>query len=352
MVIPAGQSSAAFNLTILDDGLLDVNHVIAIAASGFNCISTQAGITIYENDTATLSVSLPASGSETAGTLTNAGRVSVGTVVATNFTVSLGSSDTSRLIVPSATVIPAGQTSAVFNLTMVNNHIIGGSENVTVTAHVPNWTDGSASITIFYDDPLPDHFAWSTVPSPQWMGESFPFTITAQDVSNNILDYRLPATLSVLAVGPAPAPKTLLSSSSPEITYPADGNEYTVGYSFTPNTNVVLTQVRSYFGDKISIWKDSGLLLVSQNVTNVPGTWVDTALPSPVLLVAGASYRVAAHVNNAAMYWSTDLTNGLPRWDHYRELVRQWRCLSRLLGSGTKVFCRFAIRLGCFVASE
>ncbi len=298
VVIPAGQSSAAFNLTVLDDGLLDVNHVIAIVASGFNCISAQAGITIYENDTATLSVSLPASASETAGILTNAGRVSVGTAVATNFTVALGSSDTSRLIVPPTAIIPTGQTSAVFNLTVVTNHIIGGSEIVAVTAHIPNWTDGSASITILYDDPLPNHFAWSTVPSPQWIGEPFPVTITAQDASNNILDYRLPATLSALMPGTASATKSLLGSPSAQSTY-SYGVETTAGYSFTPDTNLVVVAVRSYFGDKVSLWTDNGVLLASQSVVSVPGTWVETPLTNAVVLLAGVTYRVGAHVSNS-----------------------------------------------------
>jgi len=308
VVIPAGQSNAVFDLTIIDDSLLDGDQWVIIKASSQLCANApQALITVHDNNTATLSVALPASAVQSAGTLVNGGLVSIGTAVAANFTVSLSSSDTSKLIVPPTTVLSIGQTSAVFNLTFVSNNIIEGPQTVSVTAHVPNWTDGTASLTILDDNPLPDHFAWSAVSSPQLIGEPFPVTITAQDSANNTLDYRLPVTLSALSAGNATGTNTILNSPSAEYSEFDPGSEYTLGYSFTPSTNLAVTHVRHYFGDKVSIWTDSGLLLASQNVVSVPGTWVDTALSNPVLLIAGSTYRIATHVTNTNYYWSSDL---------------------------------------------
>lgn len=305
VTIPAGQSNAAFGLTILDDALLDGDQVVIVTAAALNYTNTQASITVHDTNTATLVVTLPASISENSGTVAGGGLVSIGTPVAANFTVSLTSSDTSNLIVPATTVIANGQTSAVFNLTIVDNHIIGGSQTVGVSAHVPNWTDGSASTTILYDD-TPDHFAWSVVSSPQLIGDLFPVTITAEDATNNTLDYRLPVTLSAVSAGNAPGTNTILNSPTAEQSQ-VDGNEYVLGYSFTPNTDLKVTGVRSYFGDKVFIWTTNGQLLASQSVVSVPGTWVDTPLPAPVVLLGGNTYLVMVHENGVQYYWSLDL---------------------------------------------
>jgi hypothetical protein len=306
VIIPAGQTNAVFDLTIIDNSLLDGDQLVIITATtSIFTNAPQARITVHDNETTTLSVGLPASASNSAGTLVNAGSVSMGAAAGANVTISLSSGDPSRMAVPSTTVISNGQTSAMFNITLVNNHAIDGPHNVSVTAHVPNWADGSASMTVFNDNPLPDHFAWSVVSSPQLAGEPFPVTIIAQDAANNTLDFDLPIAIDALAPGAA-GTNTLLKSPSPEETN-FDGAEYTLGYAFTPTNNLAVTQVRSYFGDKISIWNDSGSLLASQNVVSVPGTWVDTSLSVPLVLVAGTTYRVTAHENNVDFYSSDDL---------------------------------------------
>lgn len=312
VVIPAGQTNVVFDLTIIDNSVLDGDQAVTITASStFAANTPKATIIVYDNETATLSVTLPASAYESAGTLVNAGSLSIGTAPTANITVYLTSSDPSRLTLPPATVILAGKTSAVFNLTFVSNNIIEGPQNVTVTAHVRNWTDGIATMTILDDNPLPDHFAWNAISSPQLIGAPFQVTITAQDVANNTLDFRLPVTLSALVVGNAPGTNTILNSPSPEQSL-NDGTEYVLGYSFTPSTNLMVTHVRHYFGDKVSIWTASGQLLASQNVVSVPGTWVDTPLLVPLLLLAGDTYLLTAHENGVDYFYSQDLPTTFP----------------------------------------
>lgn len=314
VVIPAGQSNAVFDLTIIDNLILDGDQPVTITASSPACNNGPQNkqITVHDNETTTLSVTLPASASESAGTLAHAGSVSMGAPAGTNVTVKLFSSDTSRLNVPGV-IIPTGQTSAAFNVYLTDTKVIGGSENVSVTAQVANWTNGSATMTILFDDPMPDlmHFAWSAVPSPQLIGEPFPVTITAQDGANNTLDYRLPVTLSALIAGNATGTNTILNSPSPEQSL-TDGQELVLGYSFTPSTNLKVTDVMSYFGDKVSIWTANGQLLASQNVVSVPGTWVDTPLPAPLVLPAGATYLVTVHENAVEYFWSQDLPATFP----------------------------------------
>ncbi|HTY87119.1 MAG TPA: DUF4082 domain-containing protein [Candidatus Acidoferrum sp.] len=308
VVIPVGQSNAVFDLTVVDNSILDGDQSSLLTASSPVCNNgTQYRLVIvHDNETTALSVALPASASESAGTLANAGTVTMGAPAGADVTVSLSSSAGSKLTVPSTVVIPKGQTSAVFNVTVVDNSITGGSTNISVTAHVANWTDGSASMTIVYDDPPPDHFVWSTIPSPQLIGEPFAVTITAKNAANNTVDYRLPVTLSGLAPDSTSGTNTILNSPSPEQSA-TDGYELVLGYSFTPSTNLKVTQVRSYFGDKVSIWNTNGQLLASQNVTNVPGTWADMPLPAPLVLPVGATYLITVHENNVEYFWSQSL---------------------------------------------
>ena len=306
VILAAGQSNAVFDLNITDDSLLDLDQTATITASATNYLDAQASITVHDNDTATLTVTLPTSASEGAGTMINAGRVSVPTPVSANVTVSLTSGNPSRLSIPATTSIVNGQTSAVFNLTFLNNDAIEGPQSVSVSAHVPNWTDGSASMTILDNDPLPARFAWSAIASPQLIGEPFSVTLTAQDAASNTLNFLLPVAFEALTPGAAAGTNTLLNSPTPEQSL-LEQESYVLGYSFTPDTNLVVTHVRHYFGDKVSIWTDAGSLVASRNVVSVPGTWVDTALVSPVLLAAGATYRVVVHEANVSYYWSTDL---------------------------------------------
>jgi hypothetical protein len=311
VVIPAGQTNAVFDLTIINDMLLDGDQNVTITAVATVYGTAQAAILVYNTNTATLTVTLPATATKGAETLTNAGLVSASSIVATNYSVNLVSSDTSKLTVPSSVVISAGQSSVPFNLTVLDNTLIDGPQVVTVTAHVSGWTDGSNSMTILDYHAPPDHFVWSVVPSPQIVGQPFNVTITAYDTNNNqVMNYMQPVNLNAWAPGTAPATNDLLSSPSGD-PYSYSG-EYVLGYSFTPSTNLVVTAVRSYFGDKVSLWTDNGMLLASQNVVSVPGTWVETPLTNAVVLLASVTYRVGIHINNATLYWNDNLPATFP----------------------------------------
>ncbi|HZL41700.1 MAG TPA: polysaccharide deacetylase family protein, partial [Verrucomicrobiae bacterium] len=311
VILLAGQTNATFDLNIIDDSVLDGDQIATITATAPGYGMTQASITVHDNDAAELIVTLPATASEGDGVLTGAGVVSVATPVGGNIVVNLSSSDTSKLVVPPTTMIPIGQTSAVFNLTIIDDARITGPQIVTVTARVSSATVGYGSITILDNDPLPDHFVWSIVPSPQLIGEPFQVTITAQDAANNTASYFIPVSINALLPTAAPGTNTVLGSPSPDETL-YDGDEYVLGYSFTPSTNLVVTHARHYFGDNVSIWTDSGLLVASQDVTSIPGTWVDTPFATPVLLLAGATYRVGVHERNADYFWSDNLPGTFP----------------------------------------
>jgi autotransporter-associated beta strand protein len=149
VTILANQTNATFNITVIDNALLDGTQTAAITASASNVISATANMTIFDNETASLGVIVPPSATEGDGVLTNAGQVTVSAPVATNVVVTLTSSDTTEVTVPPSVTVPAGQTSAVFNVTIVADNVIDGMQTATITAHVQNWIDGSAMITVY-----------------------------------------------------------------------------------------------------------------------------------------------------------------------------------------------------------
>jgi Immunoglobulin domain len=59
----------------------------------------------------------------------------------------------------------------------------------------------------------------------------------------------------------------------------------------------------------VSIWTDAGVLLASQNVSSVPGTWVETPLTTLLQLNAGSTYRVAFYTAGTTYYERLDATS-------------------------------------------
>ncbi|NVO01300.1 MAG: hypothetical protein HXX09_01225 [Bacteroidetes bacterium] len=91
---------------------------------------------------------------------------------------------------------------------------------------------------------------------------------------------------------------------------------YTLGYSFTPSSNLTVSAVRSYFGSKVTIWDNTGVLITSQAVSGASATWTQTALASPIILTAGVTYRIGIFTNGGNYYWnstpaSSIFTNGV-----------------------------------------
>lgn len=152
VIISAGNSNATFEVVIQDDAELDGLQSATITATAAAHRSDDAVLTVGDNETATLAVALPASASESAGTVV--GTVSVSSPPDAKILVQLASSDTSEIQVPATVLLLSGQTSVAFTVTVVNDNLIDGPQNAVVTAQVPNWTDGVGDITVLDNEPL------------------------------------------------------------------------------------------------------------------------------------------------------------------------------------------------------
>ncbi|HUT69838.1 MAG TPA: Calx-beta domain-containing protein [Desulfatiglandales bacterium] len=148
VTIPAGHTSASFDVTIVDDTLLDGSQTVSITASATGYYSATGTIQVHDNETATLTVDIPASATEGDGVLLAQGTANVSAPVDTDVAVLLTSNDTSEVTVPATVTIPTGQSSSTFDMTIIDDTVIDGIQTATITASVAGWTSGSNTIDV------------------------------------------------------------------------------------------------------------------------------------------------------------------------------------------------------------
>ena len=234
--------------------------------------------------------------------------------ISVNYATANGTAIAGKDYVPTNGLITfaPGVTNQTIAVAVIGNTIV--EPNKTFFVNLSNPINGTvarsqATGTIINDDGLPgqiDHFNWSAITSPQFIGQPFNVTITALDYSNNIATNFNGAVSLSASVGGGVATNMILGDL---VSSGFSSGCWTMGYSFTPNTNLMVTHVRSYSGSKVSIWTDAGVLLAAQNVNSVPGTWVETPLPTPLPLNAGSTYRVAFYTACSNYYYSASASN-------------------------------------------
>ncbi len=146
LTIPSGQRSATFDITVVDDTILNGSRRATLNVSAPGVGEASTNMLVYDNESATLTLSLPSTVIEGQGTAP--GTVFINAAAGADVSVALTSSNPSSLVVPATVVMAAGQTSVTFDTAIIDNLVVDGSRDVTVTAHVQNWVDGSAAVTV------------------------------------------------------------------------------------------------------------------------------------------------------------------------------------------------------------
>lgn len=149
-----------------------------------------------------------------------------------------------------------------------------------------------------------DHLVWGTIAATQNLNAPFGVTITAQNATNGVVGgFTGPVALNAYMTGLGAGGTFIGNLDWTAARSSASG--LTHGYAFTPNTNIQVTAVRSYSGDKVSIWTDTGTLLASRAISSSE-SWAEAVLTTPVLLSAGTTYRVTGHYGaNVWGYYTT-----------------------------------------------
>ncbi|HEY2572792.1 MAG TPA: cadherin-like beta sandwich domain-containing protein, partial [Verrucomicrobiaceae bacterium] len=179
VIIPAGQLSVNFSITIVDDNKIDGTQTAVIRATVTNWPDEAASINVLDNENTNLALTVPSTVTEGGAA---GGTVSISGILPTALTVSLASSNTSRLTVTASVTVAAGSTSAPFTLVAPNNSLTDGSASVTITATAPGFTGANATTSVLDNDV--HHFAVAAIGTPQVKGVPFSVTLTAKDINN------------------------------------------------------------------------------------------------------------------------------------------------------------------------
>ena len=153
VTIPAGATSAVFNLTVGDDQLLDGTQaaILTGTAGGFKSVPA----TVYVNDHEGTALHLVLPSTLTEGGPTYFPHVYTKVPVDDDVAVSLTASPSHQVSFGSMplAIIPKGQTSALFEISAVDNDRIDGTRQVQVIASVANWTSATNTVTILDNEP-------------------------------------------------------------------------------------------------------------------------------------------------------------------------------------------------------
>jgi hypothetical protein len=149
-IIPAGQTSAVFQVTVGDDSLLNGTRSVNVSATAVGYHAGLSTMLVHDNETATLTVTIDPTYMEGSGVFT--GTVTSSRPVDWNTSISVSSSDPSELTFSCCSVILAGSTSAPFWFRVENDNFLDGPQPVTVTARVQNWVEGMANTVILDND--------------------------------------------------------------------------------------------------------------------------------------------------------------------------------------------------------
>lgn len=154
VTIPAGQASATFTATPTNDSVFSGQTTVTVTATATGLTNGTGSVIINDDESAALSLTPSVTTfSESAAAPAVTYTISRNTAdTSSAITVALTSSDTARLTVPATINIPAGQTSATFVGTPVNNTTADGSQLVTVTGTLTGFTTAQTAVTVTDDD--------------------------------------------------------------------------------------------------------------------------------------------------------------------------------------------------------
>lgn len=188
IVIGSGASTAVVPLTVLPDGVAAGDVLVEIAASAGSFLGAETTLRILDTDTPVLEMLIdPATLSK--GDIASAVVSRLGSSAAEPLIVALASSNPARLSVPSSVMIPAGETTAPFNVTATDNALYLQPRIYTVTASAAGFSSVAQAVTVVEALPPP---AFSVTVSPDRIQE---------DAAN-------PAATGTLTIG-APRPHDL-----------------------------------------------------------------------------------------------------------------------------------------------
>ncbi|MBL8809123.1 MAG: peptidylprolyl isomerase [Planctomycetaceae bacterium] len=154
VTIPAGQTSASVSLSTINNESVEGDDLVTLTATAAGLTNGQTTLTVVDDDTAVLTLTPAATTvAEDAGTLS--ATVSMNRTSSTDVTVNLFYSNTRKVTGPASVVIPAGQTSVTFDLTIHDGATVDGSTIANVLAAASGAQTSVIALTITDVDDMP-----------------------------------------------------------------------------------------------------------------------------------------------------------------------------------------------------
>ena len=154
VTIAAGESSVTFDITGVDDSIVDGDQTAVITASVIGYAAGSDSIIVVDDDLATVTLVIGEDSINEAGG-SSVATVSRNTLTTTPLTVSLTSSDASEITIPADVTIPVGFLSVTFIIDAVDDSDYDGNQNVVITAFSNGYASGIDSLQVVDDDPPP-----------------------------------------------------------------------------------------------------------------------------------------------------------------------------------------------------
>ena len=150
LTIAAGQSSLRYQAAPVNDQeyLGNASAEIAISAAGYK--GAQSTISLVEDEKPTLTLTLSASSAAEGAEIT--GTVSMNTISTVDTVVKLGSTYAAQLNLPASVTIKAGESSASFTATVVQDETAEIDKELKITAAATGFNSGTAKVTVVDDD--------------------------------------------------------------------------------------------------------------------------------------------------------------------------------------------------------
>jgi hypothetical protein len=184
VLIPANSTApVTVLLSAPNNTLFEGPKTVQLSASIAGWATAATTVTVADDESPRLTLTGPAIAAE--GDAPRTLTVAMNAALASDLIVNLASSNTGKVTVASSVVIPAGQQSATFSATIVNNALRDGSQPATVTASTAGYQSGALDLTIRDNDA--DSYTFAPIASPQRRNNAFAVTLTARDVNGQTI---------------------------------------------------------------------------------------------------------------------------------------------------------------------
>lgn len=237
LILAGSTAPVSFLLQAPDNALFEGPKSVQLTATIATWISANATVTVADDESPRLTLTGPATAAE--GDSPRTVTVAMNSALAADLTITLASSNTAKVTVPASVTILAGQQSATFSASIVDNALRDGSQPVTLTASASGYQNAALDMTIADNDA--DSYSIAAIASPQRRNNVVTVAITARDVNGQIVSN--------------PAGSVTLSSTSstgPVAFTPSAVGTFSNGIATVPvtftaaATNVVLTATDTF----------------------------------------------------------------------------------------------------------